>query len=141
MPWRSPTSTKRKNGSLKRPVYERNSLALVKSCRVRGVGQMRQTIYSTKLKLMHYIDQNQSLVAENQRLQLKVLAMSSDLDTYKAAVQQEHVLSQSHKNSMEEWKLEATNLREELARTQELQTGAECELIKYARYSMGLGSS
>ena len=102
---------------------------------------MRQTIYSTKLKLMHYIDQNQSLVAEYQRLQLKVLAMSSDLDTYKAAVQQEHALSQSHKNSMEEWKLEATNLREELARTQELQTGAECKLIKYAKHAMGLGSS
>ena len=83
---------------------------------------MRQTFYNTKIKLAHCIDQIQSVVEENQRLQLNVQAMSSKLDTYKATVQQEHALSQSQKNSMEEWKLEAINLREELARTrQELQ--------------------
>jgi hypothetical protein len=48
--------------------------------------------------------------------------MSSELDNVKAALQQEHALAQSHKNSEDEWKLNAANLREELARSrQELQ--------------------
>lgn len=74
------------------------------------------------IELTHYIDQIKSLVEDNERLQLNVQEVSLELDTYKVASQQDHALIQSHKDSMDEWKLEATNLREELARTrQELQ--------------------
>ena len=81
-----------------------------------------------------------SLFEENQSLLCTLQATSSELDV----VQQEHALSRTHENSMYEWKLQATNLGEELARTrQELEVaqGAECELTKCAKHSIILRSN
>ena len=92
---------------------------------------MRQKLYALKLRLRHYIDQTRLLPEENRRLQLDLRSTSSVLDDYRTAVQQENVLSQSYKYNMEEWKREATSIREELARTRQDAQGAESELVKY----------
>lgn len=87
---------------------------------------MCQKLYGLDLELRHYIDQTPSLVKENQRLSLTLQATSSALDDYKAAAQQENALSQSYKYKTEEWRLEATGIREELASTRQELQGAEC---------------
>ena len=86
---------------------------------------MCQKIYGLKLGLRHYIDQTRPLVEENQRSSLTLQATSSALD-YKAAAQQENALAQSYKYKTEEWKLEATGIREELASTRQELQGAGC---------------